>query len=741
MQAKQEKPAWRQLSGDALYLPGTGLVTYRYDYDQIFRDIAEGKLDKVETYRNLAQNDLFFLLVFGLQRFDANKPFIINACREVELGPETDTLDLWAREHYKSTVLTYARAIQRILNNPNIRIGIFSHTRPIAKGFLRGIKQAFETNQVLKSWFPEILYDNPGKQARKWSEDDGICVNRTSDAREMTVEAWGIVKGQPTSKHFDLMIFDDVVTLESVTSPEMIAKTKEAMEIAVNLGTDEGEKWYIGTHYHFADYYTTLREILPPDFVRIKPATDTGNLEGMPVLLTMSRLKDLQQKQGPYVFSCQQLLKPIDPSKQILRYSWFRTYHNLPDNLTVLIMVDPAHSKKKESDNTAMIVLGIDYQNWNRYLLDGVYAKLDLDERWTTLRGLYERWPQTKRIGYERYGAQSDIEHFKKMEKVEGFYLCPIVELGGAMAKEDRIRRLVAPMRNGNIFLPTELQAKDGTDILQVLMDEVSTFPFGQHDDFIDCLSRQEDEDFLMQGDPLIAETTIINLIKNAAHDPIRRYTLNEMGQWIADERGTLKVWEEPGIGKSYVIGVYPQISSLGASVISIRNHITGRTAAMWRQVIPNEELADMAIAIAQRYNEAWLVPDTYRTPQITQEIFQKKYFRLYAETEINPPNKPKPRYGFICNKKNAGSVLRQMAAAIRQGTHGMLDAETIAEMNGARELEDGTVIFEPGYTQERILAYAIAEYAMSILPKRPQNMLHNSRNTTTLSRKFKTHT
>jgi hypothetical protein len=63
-------------------------------------------------------------------------------------------LDLWAREHYKSTVITFALTIQDILNDPEITVGIFSHTRPIAKAFLRQIKQEFETNEDLKAGFP-----------------------------------------------------------------------------------------------------------------------------------------------------------------------------------------------------------------------------------------------------------------------------------------------------------------------------------------------------------------------------------------------------------------------------------------------------------------------------------------------------------------------------------------------------------------------------------------------------------
>ena len=97
-------------------------------------------------------------------------------------------------------------------------VGIFSHTRPIAKAFLRQIKNELERNEWLKELFPEVLWEDPRK-APKWSEDEGIVVKRSSNPKESSVEAWGLVDGQPTSKHFGALVYDDIVTRESVTTP------------------------------------------------------------------------------------------------------------------------------------------------------------------------------------------------------------------------------------------------------------------------------------------------------------------------------------------------------------------------------------------------------------------------------------------------------------------------------------------------------------------------------------------
>ena len=100
--------------------------------------------------RQLAQSDLFFLLVYVLGRADLNRDWYFERCREVQAAPN-GYLDLWGREHGKSSLITFGLTIQDILNDPEITVGIFSYSRPTAKAFLRQIKTEFENNEMLRS--------------------------------------------------------------------------------------------------------------------------------------------------------------------------------------------------------------------------------------------------------------------------------------------------------------------------------------------------------------------------------------------------------------------------------------------------------------------------------------------------------------------------------------------------------------------------------------------------------------
>jgi len=263
------------------YLPWLLKDASMEDACEFYRDVSSTN----ELIAELGRRDRFFLLTHLLHRDDAIDPWLYERCREVENDPD-GYLDLWAREHYKSSFITFGGSIQAILRDPEITIGIFSHTRPIAKSFLGQIMREFETNESLKALYPDILWQEPRREAPKWSLDEGICVKRKSNPPEMTVEAWGLIDAQPTGKHFRLMIFDDVVDMKSVYTPDQIIRTTKGWELAQHLGVQKGGRsWHIGTRYAHMDTYAQLleREAVKP---RVHPATEDGTFDGKPVFLT-----------------------------------------------------------------------------------------------------------------------------------------------------------------------------------------------------------------------------------------------------------------------------------------------------------------------------------------------------------------------------------------------------------------------------------------------------------------------
>ncbi|MDR1684867.1 MAG: hypothetical protein LBR82_00220 [Desulfovibrio sp.] len=440
--------------------------------------------------RKLLLNDVFFLLVYVLGRKDIDHDWLFDRCREVQASPNGH-LDLWAREHYKSTIITVGMTIQEVLRNPEITVGIISYNQDIASSFLIQIKRIFEENRTLRWLFPDILWNDPQKEAPQWNTE-ALVVRRSTIPKEATIEALPLHKG--IGKHFSLLIYDDVVTPESVTTPDQIKKTTENWQLSQAIGAIGGSVRMIGTRYHAADTYKYILEEtgFKP---RIYPATVDGTYQGTPVFMTRDALDKKYREMGPFIFACQMLQDPLADKAQGFDPEWFRkTGTDTPQatGMNVYIVCDPASAKKKESDYTSMWVVGLNTDG-AYYILDGVHDRLNLSERSNMLFQLHRKW-KPRAVGYEKYGMQADIEHFQYRMEHEN-YRFNIAELAGQTPKPDRIRRLVPIFEQGRMWFPYRLMkmrqdntAYDLTD--EFYKQEYTTFPVSAHDDMLDCLSR-----------------------------------------------------------------------------------------------------------------------------------------------------------------------------------------------------------------------------------------------------------
>lgn len=411
-------------------------------------------------------------------------------------------MDLWGREHFKSTIITLGLTIQDVLNDPEVTVGIFSHTRPAAKGFLRQIKVEFEGNEDLKDLFPDVLWRHPQKQSPKWSEDEGIVVRRKTNPKEATIEAWGLVDSQPTGKHFRILLYDDVVTETSVGTPDMMKKTTDRWRLSLSLGAIGGGRRMIGTRYHSLDTYGVVIE-QQSAIPRIYPATDDGTETGAPVLMTPETLAKKRRDFGKYIYGAQMLLNPFADKAQGFHEEWLRFW--TPDKwrgLNRYILCDPAGEKKgrehKDPDYTVFAVIGLGSDK-NYYVIDWVRDRLNLRER-TELLFQFHRQYRPLAVGYEKYGKDSDIEHIEYEQERQN-YRFDITPLAGSVAKNDRIRRMVPIYEQGRMYLPkscvrvtVEGIAVDMT--AAYLDDEYKIFPVARHDDMLDCQARILDPDF-----------------------------------------------------------------------------------------------------------------------------------------------------------------------------------------------------------------------------------------------------
>ena len=458
------------LHGTRYLLPGSedlqefivnDLHTLDLDETLAFYTELQARGPRPEDLALLACNDRFFLLVGLCKRRDAIHPWIFARCREVEADPD-GYLDLWSRGHYKSTIVTFAGTIQDVLRDPEITVGIFSYSRSTAQKFLVQIMGELERNEDLKVCFPDVLYWKPASEAPRWSVGAGIVCKRESNPKEATIEAWGLVEGQPTGVHFKKLMFDDLIEKRNVNSPEQIQKATEAWELSDNLGVGAGtRKAYVGTRYLIGDTYETMMDRKSVK-VRLYPATHNGRENGIPVYWDQATW-DKKRIDQRSTLAAQLLQNPAAGKQATFLAAWLRSYPIRPTTLNVYIMADPSRGRTSRSDRTGMVVLGIDSAG-NKYLLDGARHRMKLSERWDMLKMLRDKWVgvpgvQMLNVGYERYGQQSDDEYFQEKMRLmkDQADVFAIAELAwpneGGNSKKDRVERLQPDMEKGKFFL------------------------------------------------------------------------------------------------------------------------------------------------------------------------------------------------------------------------------------------------------------------------------------------------
>ena len=489
------------------------VTQYRCNYYGLrdtIHDALASKLGTIEqiqrsVFSQLILRDLWFVLNFILKVPNSNRPFVVEACQEVEDGPDGWTLDLWARRHYKSSVITKARTLQRICAYPEKSTMIASHTRPAAKKFLRSLMYLMESDQLLKDSFPDVLYDNPRNQSEKWSEDDGLIVNRKCKGRsEATLEAWGIKEGMPIGVHFDWILLDDLETKDDVVNPDVIFKVREAVDLCSDLLTEGGSISIIGTPYsHEGVYIPFIKDKKKADgsaryLYRRKPATDNGLRTGKSVLLSQEELDDEFASKGEYAANCQQLINPTPVGSIKLNSTYIKEIspEMIPTNIVKYMTIDPAgDSRNGKGDAWAIWVVGVersadDMGASNIYLTDGLVSAMSDSEAIEAIVRMYLNGGIIQKVGVEKVALSSVEVHVANALRTRGRYIdtdsgsLEILRPAGR-SKQGRIERALEwPLNNSKIHISNKI-SQAYRDRLKMEMDK---FPYW-HDDALDALA------------------------------------------------------------------------------------------------------------------------------------------------------------------------------------------------------------------------------------------------------------
>ena len=481
-----ELPSW---------LPSTREVAHRL-YRRALDEVAQESLEvQREVFFQLQKNDFFFFTLYCLEFEDfqyLNNDWVFAKSREIQAQP-WGFLDLWARAHYKTTLLTVAHSLWEACNDPELTFGIFSMTSGLAKKIGVQIKRYLEKPHM---WFvfKDTIYTEPTKAAPGWSVDGGLMLRRKGNPREATFEFFGM-ESFPTGRHFSRLRGDDLVDQTYATNAAMVEKAVNLIQLLTPLRTPEAKWGLAGTRYDNGDAYGHIIEqgMFKP---RVYTPTQNGQIDGPLVLFTPEQFRDWMSALGQYHAACQLFQKPQALSLRQLDAGWLRYWEpeSGSSRMNRYLVADPASKKGKDNDYTVYWVIGLN-DDGNVYVIDCVRDKMSLQERAKAFMRLI-RQHAVQAAFYE--GAQADIEYIEEVMGREQ-YRIPLYQMGTSgrhkVAAIDRLQPLAA---EGHLYFPNTLPyiTVDGrfTDLLtEFIKDEWTQWPKPKHDDMMDALARVVD--------------------------------------------------------------------------------------------------------------------------------------------------------------------------------------------------------------------------------------------------------
>lgn len=238
-------------------------------------------------------------------------------------------------------------------------IVIISSSETLAVEWLRKIKMEIETNQKLQLFFGDLI-------SKKWSETHIILANGVN------IRARG-AGGQIRGFRPDCIVLDDIETDEEVESEDQRKKLKNWLfKACLNTLPPHGQLVIVGTILHplsvLNDLYFIDNDWEKRRFQAYKDARQEEGFELWPELWPHKRLQVRKKEIGSWAFASEFMNDPVADEAAPIKPHMIRTWKELPQQYSAVIVLDPAYSEEESADYKVAALIGVD-QKMNRYLI------------------------------------------------------------------------------------------------------------------------------------------------------------------------------------------------------------------------------------------------------------------------------------------------------------------------------------------------------------------------------------
>ena len=430
-------------------------------------------------------------------------------------------LILMPRGSFKSSVITIGHTIQKIIQNPNIRVLVASETQNKSIKFVSEIRQHIEGNAKFRA-----LYGDWSNRGLCWKSNEFIVKPRTRVKKEPTVMAGSLEKSSLVGLHFDYIVIDDAVSQSTTNTEDAIQKTIDYYKLLLSVLDPGGEVVVIGTIWGAYSLYDWLRDPEGPEYKMVdyfhRAAEDSQGRLTMPEILSREFLDQQKLTQGSYIYSCQYLNKADHTQFAFFKDEDLRYYDDAPDGLIYFLSVDPAISLKARSDYSALVVVGVDYDsNW--YILEAVEEKVEPSDLIRLIFELNKKYP-LQCLAMENFALEKvlRINLFAEMEKRNEYIAVKTLATNTRVSKEARIRALQPIFEQKKIHIKKSMRS---------LYRQIITFPHVKNDDLIDALKSMLQVVYPSDMRPIFKEEKQLDKLSQMAYDEIQSFSRRTVKQ------------------------------------------------------------------------------------------------------------------------------------------------------------------------------------------------------------------
>ncbi len=375
------------------------------------------------------------------------------------------SLVLAPRGFGKTTLMSVVRCIFEIVRNPDVRILLASNTQAQAEAFAREVRGHIERNPIFRIIFGDLV-------GPKWTNRELIVGRRRRIAKEPTIFATG-VGGALVSRHFDLIICDDIVDEENSRTESRREKLRTwFFKVMLPCLEPDGSLGLVGTRYHYRDLYGHLMDAGFAPSVTVIRAIDADGKSPWPGKFPVKRLEQIRREAGTVIFNAQYQNDTEAMKGTVFKDKWLRFYDTVPETLRIFQGVDLAIAQSVGSDYFALVTIGVD--EWeNIYVLDCYQARLSFRQQTAAILGRFQRYDPIK------VAIESNAYQAAQFERVRELGVVRATKVFTSRDKLSRAWKLSALFEDGRVRLGRNMHE---------LVDQLLTFPHCEHDDLFDAL-------------------------------------------------------------------------------------------------------------------------------------------------------------------------------------------------------------------------------------------------------------